>query len=207
MHLHHASPGVRLQEPKPGDPVLAPTAVSTFPTAYTAISTPTLIQASAAGATRLRAALAGLDPFAWTARPRPDKWSIVEIALHLTDSELIGTGRSRLAFAQPGKGFFTYDENGWASAFDYQGADRAAVERSLALFEALRAYQLPVFERATPGQWLNEARHPEWGVITFRNLLELYADHSERHIGQILANRSLLGVPVNLPAILEARLY
>ena len=207
MHLRHESASARLQEPQPGDSVSAPTATSTFPAGYAAVPTATLIEVYAAGASRLRAALAGLDPFEWTARPRPNKWSIVEIALHLTDSELIGTGRSRLTFAQPGKGFFTYDENGWAAAFDYQGADASAVERSLSLFEALRAYQLPIFARATAAEWTHEARHPEWGAVTLRNLLELYADHSERHIAQILENRRLLGIPVELPAILEQRLY
>ena len=185
----------------------APTVTSTFPTAYAGIPTAKLIEVYAAGASRLRTALAGLDPFEWTARPRPGKWSIVEIALHMTDSELIGTGRSRLTFAQPGKGYFTYDENGWAAAFDYQGAKESTVERSLTLFEALRAYQLPVFQRTTPGQWLNEAQHPQWGAVTLRNLLELYADHSERHIGQILDNRRLLGTAVQLPMVLPERLY
>jgi uncharacterized damage-inducible protein DinB len=207
MHLPHAAAVVKLEEPEPGDPVSAPTVTSTFPTVYATLPTPHLIEVYAAGASRLRAALAGLDPFAWTARPRPNKWSIVEIALHMTDSELIGTGRSRLTFAQPGKELLAYDENRWAAAFDYQGANESAVERSLALFEALRAYQLPVFQRATADQWKNEARHPEWGAVTLRNLLELYADHSERHVGQILTNRSLLGVPLELPVLLETRLY
>jgi hypothetical protein len=187
--------------------VSAPAAVSTFPAAYASIPTSTLIGAYAAGASRLRAALAGLEPPAWTARPRPGKWSIVEIALHMTDSELVGTGRSRLAFAEPGQGFYVYDEATWATAFDYQGADAAAVERSFHLFEALRAYQLPVFAGATEKQWSQEARHPGWGIVTLRNLLELYADHSERHIGQILENRRLLGVGIDLPLVLPERLY
>jgi hypothetical protein len=185
----------------------APTATSTFPATYAGIPTSTLIEAYAAGPSRLRAALAGLEPFGWTAHPRPNKWSIVEIVLHLTDSELVGTGRSRLAFAEPGKGFYVYEESVWAVAFDYQSADPAAVERSLHLFEALRAYQLPVFGSATVDQWRQEARHPGWGIVTLRNLLELYADHSERHIAQIRENRRLLGIPVELPGILEQRLY
>ena len=187
--------------------MIAPVATSTFPTVYAGIPTARLIEVYAAGAGRLRSVLAGLDPFAWTARPRPNKWSIVEIALHMTDSELIGTGRSRLTFAQPGKGLIGYDENRWAAEFNYQGASEAAIERSLVLFEALRANQLPVFQRATADQWKNEARHPEWGALTLRNLLELYADHSERHIGQILENRRLLGIPVELPPVLPERLY
>lgn len=185
----------------------APTVTSTFPAVYGTVPTATLIEVYAAGPARLRAALAGLDPFAWTAHPRPNKWSIVEIALHMTDSELVGTGRSRLAFAEPGKGFYVYEEAIWATAFGYQDADAAAVESSLRLFEALRTYQLPVFARATAEQWQHEALHPTWGTVTLRNLLELYADHSERHIGQILENRRLLGTPVELPAMLPERLY
>lgn len=185
----------------------APTAASTFPPLYSDVPTDLLIEVYAAGPGRLRTALSGLDAFAWTPRPRPNKWSIVEITLHMTDSELIGTGRSRLTFAQPGKEFYTYDENGWAAAFDYQDASEEAVERSVALFEGLRAYQLPVFRRATADQWRNEARHPEWGAVTLRNLLELYADHSERHIEQILENRRLLGIGVELPVMLPERLY
>ena len=185
----------------------APTVTSTFPATYARIPTSTLIEAYAAGPARLRAALAGLAPFAWTAHPRPNKWSIVEIALHMTDSELVGTGRSRLAFAEPGKAFYTYEEATWAAEFGYQVADPAAVERSLALFEALRAYQLPVFREATSNQWKHEAQHPGWGTVTLRNLLELYADHSERHIEQILENRKLLGIGVELPTVLPERLY
>ena len=181
--------------------------VAPFPETYAGIPTPTLIEAYAAGPTRLRAALAGLDSSAWIAKPRPGKWSIKEIALHVTDSELVGAGRIRLARVQPGSGFFAYDENAWARVFDYQNASVAAVERSLTLFEALRGYLLPVFEGATEGAWLHLALHPERGAITLRNLLELYADHSERHIGQILENRRLLGLELALPVLLETRLY
>lgn len=181
--------------------------VAPFPDTYLPIPTSTLIEVYAAGPARLRAALEGLDSFAWTARPRPGKWSIKEIALHVTDSELVGAGRIRLARAQPGSSFYAYDENAWANVYDYQNADEAAVERSLALFAALRAYLLPVFAGATPADWRHPALHPERGAITFRNLLELYADHSERHIGQILENRRLLGLELALPPLLATRLY
>lgn len=207
MHLHYSVPIPRFRQSEPGDPMSAPMATSTFPATYARIPTSSLIAAYTAGPSRLRTALAGLEAPAWTARPRAGKWSILEITLHLTDSELVGTGRSRLAVAEPGKSVFTYEESVWAQAFDYQGADPAAVERSLGLFEALRAYQLPVFARATEAQWKQEVRHPGWGNVTLRNLLELYADHSERHIGQVLDNRRLLGIGVELPSVLPERLY
>jgi hypothetical protein len=181
--------------------------IAPFPDLYAAIPTARLIEVYAAGPARLRTALEGLDEFAWTAKPRPGKWSIREIALHVTDSELVGAGRIRLTRAQPGSGFFAYDENAWAGVYDYQHADAASVERSLALFGALRSYLLPVFAGATAAAWNHPALHPERGAITLRNLLELYADHSERHIDQILENRRLLGLEIALPPLLATRLY
>jgi len=207
MHWHHTIDLENLRQPQMEPAVSAPTMTSTFPAGYADLPTSRLLEAYAAGPARLRAAVAGLEPSAWTARPRPGKWSIREITLHVTDSELVGTGRSRLAFAQPGSGFYVYDENGWSQAFNYQHADEVSVGLSVALFEALRAYQLPVFAGATASQWQQAALHPNWGSMTLRNLLELYADHSERHIGQILENRRLLGAPVTLPVLLETRLY
>jgi hypothetical protein len=43
--------------------------------------------------------------------------------------------------------------------------------------------------------------------VTLRNLLELYADHSERHVAQIVERRERLGVPVDLAPLLAERLY
>jgi len=181
--------------------------VAEFPDTYTDIPTALLISAYGAGPARLRTALADLDGYALSARPRPGKWSIREIALHLTDSELVGVGRIRLTFAQPGAAYYVYDENIWARAHAYQEADAPAVERPVSLFQSLRAATLPLSAAATSVQWRHAGLHPERGTVTLRNLLELYADHSERHLEQILECRRRIGAPVELIPILERRLY
>jgi hypothetical protein len=45
------------------------------------------------------------------------------------------------------------------------------------------------------------------GEVTLRQLLELYADHSERHLDQIQAVRIALSKPTALPELLPNRLY
>ena len=55
-------------------------------------------------------------------------------------------------------------------------------------------------------KWNLKGFHPERGELSLRQLLEIYADHCERHIDQILARRRLFGKPSDLPVILNKRL-
>ena len=60
---------------------------------------------------------------------------------------------------------------------------------------------------ATPTQWERAANHPRYGPLTLRNLLELYADHTERHVGQIIRIRELIGRPLAMSLLLPDRPY
>jgi uncharacterized damage-inducible protein DinB len=178
-----------------------------FPDTYADRPADELIAAYAAGPARLRAALHGLSLAQLRARPRPAKWSILEIAAHVTDSEVVGAGRIRLALAQSGSAFFGYDQDRWISVFAPPDGDEDTLEGALAVLAAVRAWILPLFARAGDAEWQRTAVHPERGVMTVRQLLELYADHVERHVEQILECRRLLGVPLAMPPVLEPRLY
>jgi hypothetical protein len=81
-------------------------------------------------------------------------------------------------------------------------------ELAIELFTSLRKATLALFERAETADWTTRwGMHPEYGRMTLRNLLELYADHSERHIVQVLDIRARLGRPLALPSLLLDRLY
>jgi hypothetical protein len=43
--------------------------------------------------------------------------------------------------------------------------------------------------------------------MSLRNLLELYADHGERHLDQILDCRARMGKQLDLPSLLPRRLF
>ncbi len=178
-----------------------------FPEVYAKLKTPELLEAYAAGPQRLRRVLEGLTEADLRAHPRPGKWSIKEIALHILDSEIIGAGRIRQAYAQPGSTFPACNQDLWTKVFDHQNCDRGDFEKSLQLFDMLRAVTTRLFRKATEKEWRQTGRHTEWGELTLRQLLELYADHSERHIEQILLIRELLGKPLQFPLLLKTRLY
>lgn len=183
-------------------------ATAAFPDRYAALPTASLLESYRTAPARLRDALAGLPHERLRARPIAGKWSILEITLHLTDSELMGAGRFRFALAQPGVRLIGYDQDVWTPSLAHNDATPAALAASLALFETIRANLLHLLD-GIPAAWWTErhAIHPEMGLLTLRNLLELYADHGERHLQQILERRRLLGAPVDVPVLLPERLY
>lgn len=77
----------------------------------------------------------------------------------------------------------------------------------LSLFEFLRKTTGALLNKCTENDWTKNGVHPQRGKMNLRGLLELYADHSERHLGQILERRTLVGKPLQMKLILEDRLY
>lgn len=178
-----------------------------FPDVLANVSTAELVDVYEAGPARIRQSLVGLGSVQLGAHPRTDKWSIAQVAVHLTDSEIMGAGRIRLALAQPGVPIAGYDQDIWSDELRYDRRDHAATATALHLFAALRDATTSLFREASRADWDKTVLHSEWGTLTLRQLLELYADHSERHLEQILHMRQLLGTPTEMPMLLTTRLY
>ena len=178
-----------------------------FPKVYRRIATRDLIAVYKAGPTRLGGVLAGLSDEDLQARPRKDKWSVQEIALHVADAEIMGAARLRQVWAEPGSALMVYDQDAWARELAYRDRGGHDVLDALHLFSALRRTGSRLLERARATDWKKWGSHADWGALTLRQVLELYADHSERHIEQIVSLRERLGKPVHLPWLLPKRLY
>lgn len=175
---------------------------------YSFYPTDVLIAAFAAGADRYRQAIAGLSDEQIRTRARGEgRWSIHEIILHTADSEMQGTFRIRKTWSEPPSLWPVHDQDVWSREIGYQSQDTSARERALTLLGLLRQQTVPIFQRATGRDWEKSGTHPEFGAMTLRNLLELYADHSERHIEQILETRRLLSSAIEMPSLLPHRLY
>jgi len=182
-------------------------ATSEFPD-YTFYPTDQLLAAFVEGPARLRRGVSGLDDDACRARPRgAARWSIQEIVLHTADSEAHAYVRVRKALAEPGAALPGYDQDAWVATIDYRNTGRPERERALDLIELLRRQTAPLLAGPRPAEGEAWGIHPQFGHLTLRNLLELYADHSERHLEQILECRRLLGVPLSIAPILARRLY
>jgi hypothetical protein len=131
---------------------------------------------------RLRSLVGGATPreLAWTTSPT--RWSIVQIAAHLADAEIVGAWRIRSVLASDGTVLQAYDQNAWASAFRYEDTDATA---SVALFEALRLATLQVLRRVHPGRLEHAGLHQERGRESVRQIVRMYAGHDLNHLGQI----------------------
>lgn len=181
------------------------TDATTFPHVLEDLPTAALLDAYAEGPRRIREAVAGLTDEQLAAHPVPDKWSIQEIVLHLADAEIMGAARVRQAVAEPGATVAVYDQDRWAAGLRYAVRGPAGVDDALDLFALLRRATTPLFREGGDSRTVV---HPGWGgPITLRQLLELYADHGERHLAQILERRRLLGVPLAMELLIPERLY
>lgn len=179
-----------------------------FPDIYRSLSTEELLRAFRAGPARVREVLSGLSGSELRERVAPGRWSIQEIAFHLADAEIMGAARFRLALAEPGAAVPVYDQDAWAEALDYSEAGSGDLDRALQLFGNLRRATERILPAPDHDAWQGRSvEHSEWGTVTLRQLLELYADHSERHIGGILEVRAALGHVLEYPLLLEERLY
>jgi hypothetical protein len=182
-------------------------AVAGFPDLYREIPTERLFEAYTAAPRRFDLALDGLAEADLLARPRPGKWSIQEIVCHVADSETCGALRFRLAIAQPGGALPSYDQDRFAAGLAYAAFDRDLFERTRELFRNLREVSAGLLRAASPSAWERTSRHHQWGDVTLRQLLELYADHGERHLEQVLDRRAALGKNLSIGPMLPDRLY
>lgn len=126
-----------------------------------------------------------LEPVPEEALSRPEapgKWSLLQVAAHLADSEVAYAWRLRLILAQDRPPLTGYDQDAWAERLGYAEANLA---ECLALFETLRASNLRLLRRLDPEDWERVAVHAERGEESVRHMAKLYAGHDLLHLRQI----------------------
>jgi DinB superfamily len=137
------------------------------------------------GPSRLKAALEKVPPEAMKWRPGEGKWSVHEVVCHCADSEANGALRIRYLVAEADPLIVGYDQARWAQVFDYHSAP---MEPALATVEAVRANTAALLKRLPEKAWSVSGRHTESGSYTAEDWLGIYAEHLEKHSGQIERN-------------------
>lgn len=118
----------------------------------------------------------------WTFKPGPAQWSIHEIIIHITDSEVNSYLRCRRFIAEPGKMVLGYDQDVWAQKLNYHSC---SVKEALALFQLLRKTSYDIIKDLPPETWLNTVLHSENGLMNMDDWLTIYSDHVQGHIRQM----------------------
>ncbi len=123
----------------------------------------------------------------WQFRPAPDRWTIHEIIVHLTDSEANSFARCRKIIAEPGATVMAYDEMQWSKALRYH---EQSPEDALELFKWLRLTSYKLIQSLPDSVWANTIDHPENGTMTTDDWLDVYARHVPEHIAQMRENHA-----------------
>jgi DinB superfamily len=133
-------------------------------------------------ASKLKKSIQGLTPKQLKWRPEPTKWSIAEILAHLADAEIVASWRMRSVIGENGITIQPFDQNAWASAFEYQKRD---AKRSLELFRLLRENNLAMLNEIPPEKWEYYGMHLERGKESIAHLSHMFAGHDVNHVLQV----------------------
>jgi hypothetical protein len=121
----------------------------------------------------------------WLWKPAPDRWSVHEILVHLTDSEASSYIRCRFFIAEPGKPVMPYDQDVWTQKLDYH---TQSTEDALELFRWLRKMSYDLIKDLPESAWASRLQHPEHPDYTFDHWLDIYERHTAGHINQMRKN-------------------
>ncbi|WP_255344299.1 MULTISPECIES: DinB family protein [Brevibacillus] len=141
-----------------------------------------LIEEYRQGCEPLREAVEGLSEEELRFQPAPDKWSIHQILIHVTDSEILSTHRLRKVLAEEEPLLLSFNQEAWVDHLGYERLDR---EQHMLLFQMLRASMLPLLENLTSAQLERVGQYPDGARFTFKELLEYRVQHVRDHLAQI----------------------
>jgi len=142
------------------------------------------LTALAAAPRAIRRALGRASRLRLTRRPGPDEWSAIQVLGHLLDAEVTLAFRIRKLAAEPGGAIVARDQEKWTDGLRHHRADARTL---LAAYTALRAANLEQVRRLSPARRAAAGRHPEYGRIRVRQMLEHWAEHDLNHLAQIRA--------------------
>jgi DinB family protein len=133
----------------------------------------------------LSAVLRQLPKKMWLYKPAPDRWSIHEIIVHLTDSEASSYVRCRHLIAEPGKAVPEFDPARWAGSLGYF---HQSTREALELIRRLRRMTYGLLVTLPEPVWLHTLQHPQEGLISLEIWIERQERHIPHHIEQIKRN-------------------
>ena len=168
------------------DPVTASAAYQASVLAALGDDDPAVVQAATPSAIRDLVEEAGAD---LRTRPEPGEWSVLECIGHLTDGELVVSGRYRWIIAEDSPDIVGYDQALWVSGLRHGEDDPA---RLIELFEVLRRANLELWARFGASHGARIGMHSERGPESYDLTFRLGAGHDRVHLAQ--ARRALEAV-------------
>ena len=113
-------------------------------------------------------------------RPPESRWNAREIVCHLGDCDLVFGFRMKQALAMDSPTVQPFDQERWA--LRYGNVDPKS---ALAMFAAIRQWNLLLIEGTTAEERERPMTHPERGTMTFWTIVETMGGHDVNHLLQL----------------------
>lgn len=152
-----------------------------------------VIDAYVAGPAKVRAAVAGLTHEELTARPGPGKWSILEVVVHLADSDAIAIDRMKRMLTEDGPQLLYADETAYVDRLFTHDQD---IEDALLLLEAGRRQWSRVLRKLPDAAFARTGQHNRRGTVALGDMVASYVGHIDGHLEFIHGKRVNLGKPL-----------
>lgn len=172
-----------MQKPVSPDPISDPKAYQTHLLDLLGDDDPAAVQAGTPASLRQLAAEAGPD---LPLRPEPLEWSALECMAHITDAEIVMSGRYRWVLAHDEPPLIGYDQDLWV---DRLHADDDGLDALLDLFDALRLANVTLWHRTQGEERQRVGIHAERGPESYDLAFRMIAGHDRFHMAQ--ARRAL----------------
>ena len=137
----------------------------------------------------LNDALSGMSPAQLDTSYRDGGWTVRQVVHHIADSHINAFVRMKLVLTEDHPTVKPYDENSWAAMNDYT----QDIAPSLAIVSGVQERMANLLDDLKDEEWSRTLNHPERGVETMQDLLDIYSHHGKHHVDQITGLRSKMG--------------
>lgn len=142
---------------------------------------------------KVRAAVAGLTRDDLTARPGPGAWSILEVVIHLADSDAIAIDRMKRMLIEDNPPILYADETAYVQKLATHEQD---LGDALTLMEVGRRQFARVLRALPPEAFDRHGTHNKRGRVTVGGMVPSYINHIDEHLAYVYQKRAALGKPL-----------
>jgi hypothetical protein len=172
--------------PESPDPIQDPSGYQRHLLGLLGDDDPARVQTETPSAFRALLELAGPDA---SANPDPTEWSVAQCLAHVTDAEIVVSGRYRWILAHDEPPLIGYDQDLWVDRL-HTPADPP--HELFSLLEPLRAANIALWRRTPDERRGRVGMHAERGPESYELTFRLIAGHDRFHLAQ--AQRALAAV-------------
>lgn len=151
------------------------------------------VEIYAQGGDVLVKAFEGLTEAQLHLKPMDNSWTLHQNAIHMMDSDLIGSDRMKRIACMPNPLLCGYDESAFNSL---PGVSKLNAMDACEMFR-LNRQMTAVVLRALPDEtFARTGIHTESGKLTLEQMLDKYIEHLRHHLVIISRKRKMTGKPV-----------